>query len=487
MSYLLLTMAAYMTACLVLGLVAYRRTRSLGDYVLGGRSLGSWVTALSAQASDMSGWLMMGLPGMAYASGLDAAWVALGLLLGTFLNWRLVAARLRASTEEHGDALTLSDYLERRFQDRSRALRTSTALFILIFFTVYTSSGFVAAGKLFQQLFGGGPVTAMLAGSLVMVLYTLFGGFLAISWTDVLQGTLMFLALLLVACLGVKAGGGLPATLAALDARDPTLLDPLAGTGSERLGALGIVSLLAWGLGYPGQPHILARFMAARSAREIPVARRVAMVWVSVTLVAAVVVGLVGPVVLERPLTGGESEKVFIQLSVRLLHPALAGVCMAAIMAAIMSTASAQLLVASAAFTGDLYRALARRSAGDRELLWVGRAAVLAISGVAFLIGLDPQHSVFALVAWAWAGFGAAFGPTLVLSLYCRGMTRNGALAGILTGGVTVVLWQQGDGGVFALYEMVPGVALSAIAIGAASAWDARRGARRLRASAPGP
>lgn len=485
MTYLLLTMAAYMTACLALGFVAFRRTRSLGDYVLGGRSLGSWVTALSAQASDMSGWLMMGLPGIAYASGLDAAWVALGLLLGTFLNWRLVAARLRVATEEHGDALTLSDYLERRFQDRSRALRTLTALFILIFFTVYTSSGFVAAGKLFQQLFGGGPATAMLAGSLVMVLYTLFGGFLAISWTDVLQGTLMFLALLLVAFLGAQAGGGLPAALAALDARDPTLLDPLAGAGSDRLGVLGIVSLLAWGLGYPGQPHILARFMAARSAREIPVARRVAMVWVSVTLVAAVLVGLLGPVVLERPLAGVESEKVFILLSVKLLHPALAGVCMAAIMAAIMSTASAQLLVASAAFTGDLYRALGRRSASERELLWVGRAAVLAISGVAFVIGLDPQHSVFTLVAWAWAGFGAAFGPTLVLSLHYRGMTRNGALAGILTGGVTVLLWQQGRGGVFALYEMVPGVALSAAAVVVVSAWDTRRGAPGPRATAP--
>jgi len=477
MPYLLLTMALYMAACLGLGLLAWRRTRSLGDYLLGGRSLGSWVTALSAQASDMSGWLMMGLPGLAYASGLDAAWVALGLLLGTYLNWRLVAARLRVATEEHGDALTLSDYLERRFQDGSRALRSLTALFILIFFTFYTSSGFVAAGKLFQQLFGGSHASAMLAGSVVMVLYTFFGGFLAISWTDVLQGTLMFLALVLVAWLGVEIGGGWTATAAALDARDPTLLDPLVGDGGERLGALGIVSLLAWGLGYPGQPHILARFMAARSAGEIPVARRVAMTWVSVTLAAAVLVGLVGPLVLDQALAGAESEKVFILMSVRLLHPALAGVCMAAIVAAVMSTASAQLLVASAAFTGDLYRGLWRRHASERELLWVGRGAVLAISAVAFFLGLDPKSSVFALVAWAWAGFGAAFGPTIVLSLYFRGMTRNGALAGILVGGATVILWKQGSGGVFTLYEMVPGVVLSALAVWAVSAWDARRGA----------
>jgi sodium/proline symporter len=478
MPYLQLTMVLYMAACLGLGFVAWRRTRSLGDYLLGGRSLGSWVTALSAQASDMSGWLMMGLPGLAYASGLDAAWVALGLLLGTYLNWRWVAARLRRETEAHGDALTLPDYLERRFDDRTRRLRSLTALFILIFFTFYTSSGFVASGRLFQQLFGGGYVTAMITGSVVMVLYTFFGGFLAVSWSDVLQGTLMFVALILVALIGVHLAGGWGGMTTALAARDPTLLDPWLGEQSQPLGALGVTSLLAWGLGYPGQPHILARFMAARSADAIPVSRRVAMVWVTISLAAAVVVGLTGRLALAPPLVGPESEQVFILMSVRLFHPALAGLCMAAIMAAVMSTASAQLLVASSAFAGDLYQGLVRPAASPRELLWVGRLAVLAIAVVAFGIALDPQSRVFALVAWAWAGFGAAFGPTIVLSLYWPRMTRNGAIAGILVGGATVILWKQGSGGLFALYEMVPGVLFSALAIVGVSAWDGRRGRR---------
>ena len=475
MPYLQLAMIAYMVACLGLGLLAWRRTRSLGDYLLGGRSLGSWVTALSAQASDMSGWLLMGLPGLAYASGLDAAWVSLGLLIGTYLNWRLVAARLRSATEKSNDALTLPDYFEHRFQDRSRALRSLTALVILVFFTFYASSGFVASGKLFQQLFGGSHATAMLSGSIVMVLYTFFGGFLAVSWSDVLQGTLMFIALVLVAAMGVHLAGGSAATVAALDARDPSLLDPLVGSHGERLGAVGVSSLLAWGLGYPGQPHILARFMAARSAAEIPLARRIAMAWVLVTLAAAVVVGLTGLLVLHKPLVGGESEKVFILMSAELFHPALAGVCMAAIMAAIMSTASAQLLVASSAFAEDLYQGFVRRAAGRRELLWVGRGAVLIIAVVAFVIGLDPDSRVFELVAWAWAGFGAAFGPAIVLSLYWRRMSRNGALAGILVGGATVILWKQGHGGIFELYEIVPGFALSCLAIWGVSAWDGAR------------
>ena len=459
------TIVVYMGICLVLGFVAYRRTSNLADYILGGRSLGSWVTAFSAQASDMSGWLLMGLPGLAYLAGFDAVWLAAGLILGTWLNWRFVAAPLRIRTEQLGDALTMPDYFERRFNDRSRILRTLTALFILVFFTFYASSGFVATGRLFESLFGMHYHDAMVWGSVVMLAYTFFGGFLAVSWSDVLQGTLMFFALILVAAIGVGLAGGGGELLARIEAANPALLDPLVGSDGQALGLIGIASLLAWGLGYPGQPHILARFMAIRSAADMPTARRVAMGWVIVVLLAAVVVGLAGTVLIAPPLQGPDAEKVFIQMATTHLHPVLAGICLSGILAAIMSTASAQLLVASSAFAQDFYKGLFRRDPGRAELLWVGRGAVLGIALLAYLLALNPENKVLDLVAWAWAGFGSAFGPAIVLSLYWPRMTRNGALAGMLVGGLTVILWKQGSGGIFALYEMVPGVVLSTLAI----------------------
>jgi sodium/proline symporter len=467
------TIVVYMGICLVLGYVAYGRTTNLSDFILGGRSLGSWVTAFSAQASDMSGWLLMGLPGLAYLAGFDAAWLAAGLIVGTYLNWKLVAAPLRVRTEQLGDSLTLPDYFERRFGDRSRILRTLTAVLILVFFTFYASSGFVATGRLFESLFGMHYHDAMFWGSFVMLAYTFFGGFLAVSWSDVLQGTLMFFALILVAAMGVGLAGGFGDMLATLEAREPALLDPFLGSGGEALGVIGIVSLLAWGLGYPGQPHILARFMAIRSVEEMPTARRVAMGWVIVVLLAAIVVGLAGAALIAPPLTGPDTEKVFIQLSTQHLHPILAGLCLAGILAAIMSTAAAQLLVASSAFAQDFYKGLFRSDPGRAELLWVGRGAVLGIALLAYLLALNPDNKVLDLVAWAWAGFGAAFGPAVVLSLYWPRMTRNGALAGMLVGGLTVILWKQGSGPVFALYEMVPGVLLSALAIWVVSRFGA--------------
>lgn len=466
------TIVVYMGICLVLGFVAYRRTTNLADFILGGRSLGSWVTAFSAQASDMSGWLLMGLPGLAYLAGFDAVWLAAGLVVGTYLNWKFVAAPLRTSTEQLGDSLTLPDYFERRFGDRSRVLRSLSAVLILVFFTFYASSGFVASGRLFESLFGMHYHDAMLWGSVVMLAYTFFGGFLAVSWSDVLQGTLMFFALILVGAVGVGLAGGFGDLLATLEAREPALLDPFLGSGGEALGAIGIASLLAWGLGYPGQPHILARFMAIRSVEELPVARRVAMGWVIIVLLAAVVVGLAGAVTLVPPLSGPDTEKVFIQMSTAYLHPVLAGICLSGILAAIMSTASAQLLVASSAFAQDFYKGLFRRDPGRDELLWVGRGAVLGIALLAYLLALDPDNRVLDLVAWAWAGFGAAFGPAIVLSLYWPRMTRNGALAGMLVGGFTVILWKQGSGGIFDLYEMVPGVVLSTVAIWVVSALE---------------
>lgn len=463
------SLVVYLAICLLLGALAYRRTTTLGDFILGGRKLGSWVTALSAQASDMSGWLLMGLPGLAYLAGFDSIWLIGGLVVGTWANWRFIAAKLRARTEQLSDSLTLPDYFERRFNDRSRLLRTLSAAFILVFFAFYTSAGFVAAGKLFESLFGLSYVEAMFWGSIVMLAYTFVGGFLAVSWSDVLQGSLMFFALLLVGAMGVHLAGGVEASLAALEARNPALLDPFMGEGGAPLGWIGIASLLGWGLGYAGQPHILARFMAIRRVEEMNTARRVAMGWVVVVLVSAAVVGMTGLLVLEQPLSGADSEKVFIFMATQLFHPVIAGICLSGILAAVMSTASAQLLVSSSAFAQDFYRGLFRPEAGARELLWTGRAAVLGIAVVAFLLGLDPQSKVLLLVSWAWAGFGAAFGPAIILSLYWERMTRDGALAGIVVGGVTVIVWPQLGGltgwEIFGLYELVPGFILSWLAV----------------------
>ncbi len=454
-----LTFVAYLLLMLGIGFIAWRRTRTLADFVLGGRRLGSWVAALSASASDMSGWLLLGLPGYAYLSGLESIWLAGGLLLGTWLNWRFVAARLRVYSEQAGNALTLPEYLANRFHDQSGLIRAVSASFILLFFLFYTSSGLVAGGKLFESVFGLPYVWAVTAGALTIILYTAFGGFLAVSWTDLVQGLLMAAALVAVPLM-VLGYGDSAVDLSSIPAN---LLDPFTDKQGQPLGWIAIVSLLAWGLGYFGQPHILARFKAVQSVRLIPRARRIAVTWVALTLTAACLVGLSGISMFQTPLA--DPEKVFIHLVDLLFHPLIAGICLAAILAAVMSTADSQLLVASSAFTGDLYQTLFRKQASDRELVIVGRLAVLGIALAAFILALDPQSRVLDLVAYAWAGFGAAFGPAIVLSLYWTGMTRLGALGGILAGGITVVVWKQLEGGIFDLYEILPGILASCIAI----------------------
>jgi sodium/proline symporter len=452
----------YLLIILVIGVVAWHRTRSLSDFVLGGRRLGSWVAAFSASASDMSGWLLLGLPGYAYLSGLEAIWIALGLWLGTWLNWRLVAARLRSASEEAGNALTLPEYFSNRFQDHSGLIRVVSSSFILLFFLFYTGSGLVAGGKLFEAVFGLPYLWAVGTGALVIILYTAFGGFLAVSWTDLFQGLLMILALVAIPLFALESFGSVDQLTALVEVQNSELLNPWTNSSGEPLGVIAIVSLMAWGLGYFGQPHILARFKAIQEVGFIPKARRIAVSWVFVTLTAACLIGLVGIPIFEVPLE--DAEKVFIRLVNMMFHPLLAGICLAAILAAIMSTADSQLLVSSSTFTGDLYRLL-RKQAGEAELVVVGRLAVVSIAVVAFLLAMDRDNKVLDLVAYAWAGFGAAFGPAVLLSLYWRGMNRWGALAGILTGGLTVVLWKPLQGGVFDLYEIVPGFLFSLMMI----------------------
>jgi sodium/proline symporter len=459
------TFIIYICLMMFIGYLAWRRTKNLSDYILGGRRLGSWVTAMSASASDMSGWLLLGLPGYAYAAGMEAGWIALGLLVGTYFNWRLVAARLRHYSVIAGDSQTLPEFFENRFHDETRLLRTVSAIFILLFFLFYTSSGLVAGGKLFNAVFDLPYHWAVTAGALVIVIYTFFGGFLAVSWTDLFQGLLMALALLIVPLIAIPGLGGWGATFSSVSETNPALLNALTNVKNEPLGLLAIISLMAWGLGYFGQPHILARFKAIRSVTEIPAARRIAVSWVSITLICAVLVGLVGIGYLEPPLQGADTEKVFILLVDALFHPVVAGLCLAAILAAIMSTADSQLLVSAAALTSDLYKPFFRRAASEQELIWTGRVAVLVIAMIGLVLAWDPERKILDLVAYAWAGFGAAFGPTLILSLYWRRMNRYGALAGIIVGGLTVVIWKQLSGGLFDIYEIVPGFIFSMLSI----------------------
>ena len=465
---LLITFAVYLLAMIGIGVVAWRRTRDFDDYILGGRSLGGYVTALSAGASDMSGWLLMGLPGALYLSGVSEAWIAIGLVLGAWANWKFVAGPLRVYTERTDNALTLPDYFTTRFAADGKLLRIVSALVVLVFFAVYCASGIVAGARLFESVFGLSYAQALWWGAAATILYTLIGGFLAVSWTDTVQATLMIFALILTPIIVILSTGGIGDSLRIIEQVDPAKLDWFKG---GELGLVGIVSLLSWGLGYFGQPHILARFMAADSLAVIPQARRIGMTWMVLCLCGAMATGFFGIAYFaQHPEQAGivseNHERVFIALSNVLFNPWIAGVLLSAILAAIMSTLSCQLLVCSSALTEDFYRGFLRPRASERELVWIGRAMVLGIALVAIFIARDPQSRVLGLVSYAWAGFGAAFGPVVLFSLFWARMTRSGALAGMLAGAATVILWKYTGS---ALYEMVPGVIAASIAIVAGS------------------
>ncbi|MEO9654523.1 sodium/proline symporter PutP [Marinomonas sp.] len=459
------TFLAYLVVMLGIGLYAYKNTSSSEDYFLGGRSLGPWPTALSAGASDMSGWLLLGLPGYAFASGLESIWLAGGLLIGTWLNWLICAKRLRTYSIKADNSLTLPGFLSSRFQDKSKAIQTISALFILLFFLFYTSSGLVAGGKLFETVFGLDYTYAVILGTVCVVSYTLFGGFLAVAWTDLIQGLMMSAALVIVPLIALD--GGFSQLSDTLMSKNPELLTIWNDVKGEPLSTIGIISLVAWGLGYFGQPHILARFKAARSNKDITTARRIAVSWTLISMAGALLIGFVGIVYVDGNLAGNlaDGEKIFMVLVNAVFHPVVAGILLAAILAAIMSTADSQLLVSSSALAEDFYKQLFNKQATQKQIVNVGRFAVIAISILALILALNPKSSVLGLVSYAWAGFGAAFGPAILISLFWRNMNRNGALAGIIVGGVTIVVWKQLSGGWFDVYEIVPGFILSTIAI----------------------
>ncbi len=497
-SQFVLVMAAYMAVVVTIGAFFARRANaSSGNFFLGGRTLGPWVTAMSAEASDMSGWLLMGLPGVAYWCGAaEAFWTALGLWLGTWLNWRFVSARLRAYSEITGDAITVPDFFSNRFHEERRALMSVAALFILIFFTVYASSCFVAVGKLFSSLLAVDYRLCMVAGAAFVVLYTLVGGFLAESASDFMQALVMVTALAAVLAVAAMAGGG-PGKIVARLREIPGFLQLLGGacptveSGAQcvvggralfgaagRLSWLAILSALSWGLGYFGMPQVLLRFMAIRRGRELKASRRIAVGWCFVSLAAAVLVGLAGRALYPAELlTPGAAESVFILIATRLLPPLLAGVALAGILAATISSSDSYLLIASSAFAKNIYQRLFHRDADDRRVLRVSRLALLAITLVAAAIALDRDSVIFRVVAFAWAGFGAAFGPLMLFALFWKRTTRAGALAGMVAGGAMVFAWKllvRPLGGAFDLYELLPAFLFSCLVIPVVSKLTAR-------------
>lgn len=462
----------YLVLMMSIGLYYSRRQKNLSSYILGDRQLGPWLTSMSAEASDMSGWMLMGLPGYAYLHGLSAFWTGIGLIVGTWANWVLVSQRLRNYTEVADNSLTIPDYLSNRFEDRKNGLRLICALFIILFFIIYTSSGFVAAGKLFNTIFGIPYLHALLLGAFVVVFYTFLGGFSAVALTDFIQGTMMFFTVLYVPVAATIALGGPMHTLDILSKEGSDFFSFFPDSTGVSALLVMIVSSLGWGLGYFGQPHILVKFMAIGDPKELKKSTRIAMTWVLLSLSFAIAIGVVGKAYLSTPLENANAERVFILMAESLSAPFITGIIWSAILAAIMSTSSSQLLVTSSAVSRDLFQAFLKKDASEKTLIRVSRLSVLLVSAIAVYLGSDPNSYIFSIVSYAWAGFGACFGATVLLSLYWKRMTLKGAYAGVIVGGFTVLIWKHFEW--FGLYELVPGFFFSVAAIIIVSLMDKR-------------
>lgn len=456
-NFQLVAIVLYFAGMLAIGYFAFRQTKDLDDYMLAGRGLKPGTAALSAGASDMSGWLLLGLPGAIYVSGLVEAWIAIGLTIGAWLNWKFVAPRLRSYTHVSNNSITIPSFFENRLKDTSRLLRVVSGVIILVFFTFYVSSGMVAGGVFFENSFGSTFLAGMLIVAGVTLLYTLFGGFLGATLTDVAQGLLMLAALIVVPVVALNETGGLGATIDSIREVNPDLLSLTAG-GS----VLGVISAAAWGLGYVGQPHILVRFMALRSPQDAKAGRRIGIGWMILTALGALATALIGIAYFQQnpDVTLNNPETVFLLLSQILFHPFVAGLVLAAVLAAIMSTISSQLIVCSSALVEDLYKIVGKKDATPKQMVMLGRLGVLLVALVAGLIALNRDATILELVGFAWAGFGAAFGPVVLLSLYWKKLSTWGALAGMITGAVVVFIW--GNSPLSAtMYEIVPGFAAS--------------------------
>lgn len=486
----LIAMCAYMALVIGIGLYyAKRANESSENYFIGGRSLGPWVTAMSAEASDMSGWLLMGLPGLAYWCGLcDAVWTAIGLALGTYLNWLIVAKRLRRYSTIAGNSITIPDFLSNRFKEEKKVIMVVSALFILIFFTVYSASCFVTVGKLFSALFDVKYQYMMIIGALFVIFYTIIGGFLAESASDFMQGIVMIIALVALLLVGISHAGGfsnvfnnikkIPGFFSLSQTAQPKLVNgvqqvsnsgaPLFGE-AKSYGLLTIISTLSWGLGYFGVPQVLLRFMAIRKSDELTKSRRIATVWCIISLIAAVTLGLMGRTLFPTALlTQSSSENIFIILSTKLLPTLLAGIIMAGILAATISSSDSYLLIAASAFSKNIFEGVLKKDATDKEVMTVSRITLLLVSLLGIIIALDETSIIFSIVSFAWAGFGATFGPIMLFSLFWKRTTRSGAIAGMISGGSMVFIWVyllKPLGGIFGIYELLPAFITSCIFI----------------------
>ena len=457
----------YLGFMIFIGLRYAKKNNSSSDFFLGGRQIGPWMTALSAEASDMSGWLLMGLPGLAYLGGMkEAFWTALGLVIGTYLNWLIVAKPLRKCTIAFGDSITIPEFLTNRFKDKSKVLSTVSVIFIILFFTIYTASGFVACAKLFNSVFGLPYHVGLVLGTIVILLYTVLGGYLAVCATDFIQGTLMFVACIVAAAVMVVVLGGPGNAMESVAAFSQRAISGEFGEAmqgkflaNQNFGIVPIISALAWGLGYFGMPHILVRFMGIRSNKEVALSRRIATVWVVIAFIGTLIVGSLGTVYLPEILSPSAAETVFSATIQKMFPAFIGGIFLCAILAAAMSTADSQLLVASSAFSQDIFKGLIKKDATTKEVLSISRIAVFIIAAVAFVLSLDENSSIFGLVSYAWAGFGATFGPLVLLALFWKGATAKGAIAGLIGGGVTVVAWHNIPATVapiFGVYEILP-------------------------------
>lgn len=486
---IMITMIAYMAVVIIIGVAfAKKANKNTDSYFLGGRTLGPWVTAMSAEASDMSGWLLMGLPGVAYWCGIsDAAWTAIGLALGTYVNWLITSKRLRRYSEKT-NAITLPEFFSNRFHEKSKIIMTVAALFILIFFTVYAASCLVTCGKLFSTLFGFDYVPMMIVGAVFVLVYTIIGGFLAESASDFMQAIVMIIALVVIVITGTVAAGGLDAVVdnaksipgffeffgIATPVTDANGVQqsmngqPLFGEAGT-YGVLSVVSCLAWGLGYFGMPQVLLRFMAIRSEKELKSSRRIATVWCVISLVVAVFIGVIGRTLYPTALTtSADSENIFILLATNLLPPVLAGLVMAGILAATISSSDSYLLIAASAFSKNIFQGLIHKKASDKQVLVISRITLLAITSVAIIIALDEDSVIFNIVSFAWAGFGATFGPLMLMSLFWKRINRWGAIAGMIGGGVMVFVWNlliRPLGGIWDVYELLPAFIFSCLCI----------------------
>ena len=484
----LVAFAFYMLLMIVIGVIYSRKTKNNEDYFLGGRNLGGWTAALSAQASDMSGWLLMGLPGSVYLAGTGEVWIAVGLLLGTILNWYLVSSRLRKYTIVAGNSLTIPSFFQNRYRDKRGVIKIVSAIIIAVFFAVYTASAFSSGAKLFATLFGHGQngemdQTAYLIGlaiaSVVILVYTFMGGFKAVCTTDLIQGLLMLVAILAVPIIAYAIltwDQGFSQALVAKGVENPeNYMNFFKNTDGSPIAWNSIVSSLAWGLGYFGMPHIIIRFMAIKNETEVKKSRKIAIIWVVLSLAAACLIGLFARGYLSQQLDAGNSETAFIRLIQEIFSNNgvlifIGGIFLCGILAAIMSTADSQLLVTASAVSEDMYKGVIKKDASEKSSLLVGKIAVVVVAVIAFLIALDPNSSIMGLVSDAWAGFGAAFGPVVLLALFWKRSNLAGAISGMTVGALTVIVWDYlplmgGDtiGTATGLYSLVPGFFLALI------------------------